>query len=312
MAAMDPEMHVESRSAVSAIIVTYNPVLAALRLLLDAINPQVEQVFIVDNGSTADIAAWLVEQDIQVELVRLGDNYGIAQAQNRGIAEARARGATFILLLDQDSLPAPDMVAKLLSAARTKITNGVKLACVGPRYSDTRQNNPPPFIRTRGLRLERRACTSPDAVVDVDYLIASGCLIPMSALDDVGGMREELFIDYVDIEWGLRAQQKGYRSFGVCSAHMRHDLGDEPISFSGRQIPVHSPIRHYYYFRNAVWLYRQPWLRLNWKVIDGSRLLLKFAFYSLMTVPRLQHAKMMTMGAFHGLIGKMGKKAGNA
>ncbi|RCW84564.1 glycosyltransferase family 2 protein [Phyllobacterium bourgognense] len=304
-------MQIERQPEVSGIIVTYNPDLKGLKSLLDAIVPQLGPVIIVDNGSKADIGTWLREQDVHVELVALGDNLGIAKAQNVGIERARAHGSGFVLLLDQDSLPAPDMVVTLVAAAKAQISNGVKLGCVGPRYEDTRQNNPPPFIRTNGFRLERQTCAIPDAVVDVDYLIASGCLIPMGTLDDVGGMREELFIDYVDIEWGLRAGNKGYRSFGVCAALMKHDLGDEPILFLGRQIPVHGPLRHYYHFRNAVWLYRQPWLRFSWKVVDGSRLLRKYVFYSLMTVPRLQHAKMMTTGIFHGLFGKMGKKAGN-
>ena len=262
-------MQIERQPEVSGIIVTYNPDFKGLKSLLDAIVPQLGSVIIVDNGSKADIGTWLREQDVHVDLVTLGDNLGIAKAQNVGIEQARAHGSGFVLLLDQDSLPAPDMVATLLAAAKAQMSEGVNLGCVGPRYQDTRQNNPPPFIRTNGFRLERQACVTPDAVVDVDYLIASGCLIPMSTLDDVGGMREELFIDYVDIEWGLRAQQKGYRSFGVCAALMKHDLGDEPILFLGRQIPVHSPLRHYYHFRNAIWLYRQPWLRFNWKVVDG-------------------------------------------
>lgn len=305
------EMQIERQLEVSGIIVTYNPHFEALKLLLDAVIPQLDRVIIVDNGSKADIAAWLIQQNIHIDLIPLGDNLGIAKAQNVGIVQARAYGSGFVLLLDQDSLPAPDMVATLISAAKAQISNGVKLGCVGPRYEDTRQNNPPPFIRTIGFRLERQACTMPDAIVDVDYLIASGCLIPMTTLDDVGGMTEEMFIDYVDIEWGLRAQQKGYRSFGICAALMKHDLGDKPVLFRGRQIPVHSPLRHYYHFRNAIWLYRQPWLRFNWKVVDASRLLRKYIFYSLMTVPRLQHAKMMTLGIVHGLVGKMGKKAGN-
>ncbi|MFP3422342.1 hypothetical protein R0K19_23515, partial [Bacillus sp. SIMBA_161] len=90
-------------------------------------------------------------------------------------------------------------------------------------------------------------------------------------------------------EWGLRAQARGFQSFGVYSAVMQHQLGDEPIYFRGRYIPVHSPLRHYYHFRNAVWLYRQSWLRSDWKIVDGLRLARKFGFYSLITPPRLKH-----------------------
>lgn len=304
-------MQIERQPEVSGIIVTYNPDLAALKRLLMAVGPQVDQLVVVDNGSKTELAHWLAKQDFKTTFVGLGENYGIAKAQNVGIEHARATGSAYVLLLDQDSTPAEDMVAKLLAVAKARLAAGVQVGCVGPRYEDSRQKNPPPFIQVRGLRLERQPCESCDSVVDVDYLIASGSLIPLATLDDVGGMLEELFIDYVDIEWGLRAQHKGYRSFGVCGARMQHDLGDNPIRFRGRSIPVHSPLRHYYHFRNAVWLYRQAWLRSNWKVVDGVRLVRKFVFYSLMTVPRIQHAKMMTLGMFHGLVGRMGRKAGH-
>src|SRR5690606_10075289 len=120
----------------------------------------------------------------------------------------------------------------------------------------------------KNYRVRRQTCSADTAVVEVDYVIASGCLIPFDVIETVGGMQEELFIDYVDIEWGLRAQHQGLQSLGVCAAVMQHQLGEKPIRFRGRLIPVHSPLRHYYHFRNAVWLYRQSWLRKDWKTVD--------------------------------------------
>ncbi|MHC1550924.1 glycosyltransferase family 2 protein [Phyllobacterium sp. K27] len=303
------KMRVDSQS-VTGIIVTYNPDLDGLKSLLEAVIPQVGKLIIVDNGSKQDLNNWIASRYSTVDFEELDKNFGIAKAQNVGIAKAETHGAEYVLLLDQDSMPAEDMVSMLLSAAKAQMAKGIRLACVGPRYEDPRQKNPPPFIKVTGLRLERQICTEADSIVEVDYLIASGCLIPLSTLDDVGGMREELFIDYVDIEWGLRARQMGYQSYGVCSARMKHDLGDNPKLFLGRYIPVHSPLRHYYHFRNAVWLYRQQWLHLNWKMVDMARLVRKFVFYSLITAPRAEHAKMMTLGIWHGLTGKMGKKTG--
>lgn len=291
-------------SRIVAIVVTYQPKLDALERLLDRLVPQVTSVVVVHNGSRADLAAWNRERVTNsVELLLLGENRGIAAAQNIGIQLARDRGAGFVLLMDQDSLPAPDMVEKLLSA----LSEHPLAAAAGPRYLDVRQNNPPPFIRVHGLRLERCACPTEGSVVPVDYLIASGCLIPVPVLDKVGGMRADLFIDYVDIEWGLRARHHGFQSYGVCSAHMQHSLGDRPIKFFDKNIPLHSPLRHYYHFRNAVLLYKDPRVPLNWKLVDGWRLCLKYVFYSLFAKPRMAHWRMMTLGVWHGLVGKTGK-----
>ena len=292
------------------IVVTYQPQAAELHALLEALRPQLAKVFVIDNGSALDPAQAIGSEflaDPWCELIRLPSNRGVAAAQNAGIERARAAGAAFVVLFDQDSEPAPDMVARLLAVARSQAAAGVAVAGVGPRYVDARQNNPPPFIRIRGVSVERQACDPSRPVVEVDYLIASGCLIPMAALDAVGGMREDLFIDYVDIEWGLRAKMAGFQSFGVCDATMRHAIGEAPLELLGRKLPLHSPLRHYYHFRNAVRLYCEAGLPLNWKLADGWRLLLKYGVYSWFARPRHEHWWMMTLGIVHGIAGRMGR-----
>ena len=291
-----------------AVIVTFHPDLEKLGELLAALAPQVNVSVVVDNGSSPDVCRRLRSLcSAAVELIALEDNLGIAAAQNIGISRAKKLGADYVLLSDQDSVPDGAMAMALMAAIEKMRGSGAQVACAGPRYLDVRQQNPPPFIRVRGLRLERCRCDTPDAVVPVDYLIASGCLIPMAVLEQVGGMREDLFIDYVDIEWGLRARRLGYQSVGVCAAHMVHSLGDHPIHFLGRRLPLHSPLRHYYHFRNAILLYREAWLPLNWKLVDGWRLLLKYGFYTLFAKPRLEHLRMMSLGILHGLLGRAGK-----
>lgn len=298
------EMKNLERSHVIAVVVTYQPVLEQLNDLLNALVPQVSAVILVDNGSNVKLDIWVMGRSTPtLQVVLLGENKGIAVAQNEGIRLARNGQADYVLLMDQDSIPASDMVEKLVSGIRSKPL----AAAAGPRYMDKRQRNPPPFIRIEGLRLVRCACPTDEVVTSVDYLIASGCLIPLAVLDEVGGMRDDLFIDYVDIEWGLRARNLGFQSYGVCAAHMQHSLGDEPIRFFGKSIPLHSPLRHYYHFRNAVFLYRQPGISINWKLVDGWRLLLKYVFYSIFAAPRFNQMGMMTLGIWHGLTGKSGK-----
>lgn len=296
-----------ARSKIAAVVVTYHPECSVFLRLLNALEPQVDWIVLVDNGSSESLPILLEARSRPNEhLISLGANFGIAIAQNKGISWAGQRGADYILLFDQDSEPASDMVARLVAVAQEKAAVGVPVAAVGPRYQDARQKNSSPFIKVKGLKVERPPCQFADAVLEVDYLIASGCLIPMVTLEHVGVMQEELFIDYVDIEWGLRAQHQGFQSFGVCNASMRHDLGDEPITLFGRTFACHSHLRHYYAFRNAIWMYRQKWVPLNWKLVDGWRLLLKYCFYTLYAKPHHKHLFMMTLGIWHGLKGKMG------
>jgi len=287
-----------------AVVVTHYPDTSVLSSSLNAISSQVDATVVIDNGSHISIKDWLAVNHPAVVCIALGQNYGIAKAQNTGITWAKNVCANYVVLLDQDSIPAPDMVDKLLAAMKQKKDEKTKIAAVGPRYCDDR---PPPFGRICGLKLERLTCDTQDRVVSVDYLISSGSLVPMSVFNKIGGMREDLFIDYVDIEWGLRARHHGFQSYGVCSACMQHSLGNQPIKFVGKNIPLHSPLRHYYLFRNAVLLYKESWVPLNWKLVDGWRLCLKYGFYSLFAKPRLSHWHMMTLGVWHGFLGKGGE-----
>ncbi len=293
---------------VFAVIVTYNPDIAVLDELLDSLLPQVGGAIVVDNGSAADMLDWQQQwahENICLHLA--GRNLGIAAAQNIGIEIAKKSNPEFVILSDQDSIPAKDMVFHLRDVACKLMADGEAIAAVGPRYMDIRQNNPPPFIQINGFRLKRQYCEHPGSIVKVDYLIASGCLMPIQALNAVGGMNEHLFIDYVDIEWGLRAKYLGLQSFGACAASMIHSLGDKPIRFLGKNYPLHSPLRHYYHFRNGVWLYKQKYISKNWKIADGIRLLLKFIFYSVFARPQTKHFKMMLLGVIHGITSRLGK-----
>ena len=192
----------------AAIIVTYNPDRSELTKLLSAVVSQVRIVLVVDNGSKDDVSSLVSAAGIRnCQYYCLGGNFGVAEAINYGIRKAYSFGTTHVVLFDQDSLPAPNMVERLFVSYKTMVEKGIKVAAVGPRYNDPRSGNPPPFIRLKGLRLHRADCTSLGSV-PVDYLVSSGCLIDMQSINEIGLMQTSLFIDYVDVEWGLRAGQK--------------------------------------------------------------------------------------------------------
>lgn len=295
-----------------AVVVTYLPDQQSLMSLLEAVVPQVHACIVIDNGSGSYVSVCLAERFPAVQIVELGENTGIAKAQNVGVEHAKKHSADFVLLLDQDSIPAPNMVGALLQAHGHLVTSGHQVAAVGCNYQDERRIISTPFLRVSGLRRIRVYVRRDQLIVPVDHLVASGSLISMRTLDLVGGMNERLFIDYVDIDWSLRAKHLGLQCFGVGNAIMRHNLGDAPIVFLGKDYPARSPLRHYYLFRNAVWLYRQPYTPLNWRVVDAWHLVLKFVFYSLFARPRLVHLHMMLRGIWHGLNGRLGRSAESA
>lgn len=293
-----------SASSIIAVIVTFCPDLQRLRRMFLSLLPQVQSIVLVDNGSNENVADWVDSwTGRQVHGVYLGANTGIAFAQNRGIECAKSLGASYVLLMDQDSIPAPDMVKELRLALQAK----PQAAAAGPWYTDGRnQQQNRPFLRVTGLRTQRLGCTGAEGLLEVDHLIASGCLIPMVVLNRVGLMREDFFIDMVDIEWCLRARAAGYQLYGVCQARLEHRLGDAPIRILGREFITHSPWRHYFHVRNAILVYRAPFVPLNWKLVSAWNLMLKMGFYVLISTHRAQHLQHIWLGLQHGITGRSG------
>lgn len=299
------------KTVVVAVVVTYNPDLEVLGRLVDKCAPQVDAVVLVDNGDGVRLADWLAyKADTRVTLLPLGENKGIAAAQNAGIAWARSQGACQVILFDHDSEPPTDLVARLRVALADLEKKGEKVAAVGPRLIDSRWSEGKtrsPFSRFDKLRMIGCYPTNGSSYVTVDFLIASGSLIPMKALDAIGGMIEELFIDYVDIEWGVRARQAGWALYGIWDVVMEHSLGDNRVAVLGRTIRLHSPLRHYYAIRNALWLSRRSELQGKWRrgiAYDGVR---RFVAYTILMPQPFKHFRFMCLGLWHGARGRVGK-----
>lgn len=293
-----------------AVVVTYHPQWSELHTLLQATLAQVDSIIVIDNGSDEDSLKHITEfaKDHPLVLHCLDQNYGVATAQNKGITLAKEHGAQYVILFDQDSIPAPDMAAKLLEASMSKEAAGIKVAAVGPFYEDPRRLVPSlPFVSLQGLRVILQDNHDTENIVPVSYLIASGSLTSIATFDAVGLMQDELFIDYVDIEWGLRARALGFQSFGVGNALLQHSLGEQIRFILGKSYCFHSPLRHYYQFRNGLWFLRQPHLSMSEKIGWSSRLLKRFIAYALFVKPHQENWRMILKGVIHGMTGRLGK-----
>ena len=292
---------------VSAVVVTYNPDLPELWRLIDVICVQVGGVVIVDNASAYPFGeAVAVRYDGHVAFIQNHSNLGVAGGQNAGIDWARTKGANFVVLFDQDSLPANDLIVELCAVASEKMLAGELVAAVGPTNFDGRWQKALPFVEVHGFGYRRMYCSEDETSVAVAHVISSGALIPMAAIDRVGGMLDELFIDYIDVEWGMRAARHGLKSYGSCRGRMTHSLGNSVVNLGGRQVTMHSPQRDYYLFRNAVWMFSQSWLPLDWKIAEGRRIVLRFLFYAIFGRPWLEQLSYMSRGILDGLRGRTG------
>ncbi|WP_123914017.1 glycosyltransferase family 2 protein [Georgenia muralis] len=296
-------------AGVVAVVVTYRPDLARTRLLLEALAAQCGRVVVVDNGSSVTAALAEVCAHAGAELVPLPVNEGIARAQNVGIERATTLGAWAVLLSDQDSMPAPDMVDRLLDGLRRATAAGLRVGAVGPVSSDTRSaTEQMVYVARRWGPRRARPEEAHDGLVEAAFLIASGCLVTVEALAAAGPMNEAWFIDHVDLEWGLRARRHGFDLLAVTDARLDHELGDRLARVPGRaqEVHVHAPVRNYYLARNTVLLIRSGLMPLGWSV-GYVVWLAKYAAFNLVAVaPRRARATMLARGLRDGLLGRTG------
>jgi rhamnosyltransferase len=300
------------RPTVGAVVVTHHPSPNRLRAVLAALAAQADKVFVVDNSADAgaeDTVATLC-RDCGAALLPQAANRGLAAGFNAGVRAVRAAGFTHALLMDQDSLPQPDMVRRLLRTLQAENARG-DVAAIGPGYFDRRGAVPASFARVGFPGNRATAPREPGgSVFDTDYLISSGCLLPLAALDAVGELDEDLFIDNIDMEWCFRARARGLRLLGDGSALLEHELGDGRVRLPfGRIAIVHAPHRLYYIMRNRVLLYWMPHVPWQWKAQDVLRLPAKFAIFALLTAPRRANARHMLLGLWHGLLRRSGPLA---
>lgn len=299
---------------VDAVVVAYLPDVSVIRELLESLSPQVARVHVVDNTPASDFRVEVLLSDLglsNVTLLRLGDNLGIAKALNVGIASARDSGATHVLLSDQDSLPDTTMVVNLLETLSGLALQDDRVGAVAPTFTDRNTGITFPFqAHVHGKFFYGHL--RPDAeqpVVEALTLITSGMLVPIEVLDNVGPMREDFFIDHVDIEWCHRARAKGWRLFGTSNATMFHRMGDDHLRvwyFGWRRESSYSPLRMYYRIRNFVAICKLGSIDWRWKLRNGWYWLGFVYSHVVFGCTRIASMRMAWRGLVDGLRGRMG------
>ncbi|WP_254215573.1 glycosyltransferase family 2 protein [Burkholderia multivorans] len=297
---MDPSLAEQERAGV--VIVFYRPdhgcVARANRLA------SVWPCIVVDNTESVSTPEAL-GLDARIGYVANGANLGIATALNQGVERLIAAGCTSALLFDQDSEPSDELLIELPRILAAERARNRRVALVGPAYEDARLGGVAPFVRFGYLKLRR---VSPQGAqpIDVDFLITSGSCVNLAVWRDIGPMDDALFIDFVDLEWCVRARSKGYAVLGAPALRLKHELGGEPVRVFGRSYPGHSPIRHYYLFRNTFALLRRAYVPWSWKSTELVKIPIRLIIYGCFMPSGLKHVRLSILGVWHGLSGKLG------
>lgn len=195
------------------------------------------RIMVVDNGSSDGSVAFVRRQYPEVTLVALPENLGFCGGNNAGLKQTLQAGFRYVLLLNNDTVCAPDCLERLLAAARQEpevaawnpkiyIADSGCLWFAGGDFSLWTAR-----ARHRGWKAED--CGQFD--VPTDMTSATGCalLLRCSALREIGLLDERFFAYLEDVEWSVRARKAGYRLRFAPQAAIWHYCGGTSVGALG-------------------------------------------------------------------------------
>jgi GT2 family glycosyltransferase len=266
------------------------------------------EIVVVDNGSTDGTLEFLAAGYPGAKVIRLEENEGVSGGYCAGLEYALERGYDWAWMLDQDSKPVPGTVEKLLAEYEV-FPEREKLGLIAPLPVDAATGEPYAVF----LWKERQERVSPQLLKDgltlVDMVISSGSLIRLDAVRKAGLPRRDFFMDFVDYEHCLRLRRSGFLIGVAKECPMPHTIGQpRSVTFLGKQRGwiTHPAWRDYYKVRNrafVVWQELPSWRAKSFVVYQLLKQMVGSLLYDPQKTTRIQ---LMWRGFRDGVRGRLG------
>ncbi|MBL8157027.1 MAG: glycosyltransferase family 2 protein [Anaerolineae bacterium] len=228
--------------AVSIIVLNYNgreDTLACLRSLEHLTYANVK-VIVVDNASSDGSVEAIRAAHPRMTLIDTGANLGFTGGNNIGIRRALDEGADYVMLLNNDTVVAPDFVDLLVEAMQHDPTLGV----VGPMIY---YYSAPDTIWSAGGEIDWKQGTTrmiglnePDQSQFglsprlVDFISGCALMASRAVWEKAGLLDDKFFMYYEETEWCVRAGRAGYKLALIPSSMIWHKISIEARAASPR------------------------------------------------------------------------------
>ena len=201
------------------------------------------QVLLVDNGSPDGSGERLHAAFPHAPYLQTGRNLGFTGGNNRGIAWARAQGAELVVVLNNDTVVAPDCISRLVAA----VGAGPDVGAVAPTmlvhdapdrvwYAGGTLSLVRGIGRHRGEGARDPGVDAAGDAVEVSFLTGCCMLLTRRALDAVGGFEESYFAYGEDVDLSFRLARAGFRLLHEPRARLWHRVPVAPGEPSPFQI----------------------------------------------------------------------------
>ncbi len=217
---------------VAVIVLSWNGkemTLACLESLAASDYPSLD-IYLVDNassdGTVESVKTAFAER---IRLIANSENLGFAGGNNVGIRKALEDGAAYVLLLNNDTTVAPDMISHLVAAARSNPQMGIfapkiyyesppdQIWFAGGDVSLARGT-----VRHIGIREVDRG--QYDAPRRVDYVSGCALMARRDVFEKIGVLDETYKMYFEDTDFCMRAQLSGFGCYFVPAGRMWHKI----------------------------------------------------------------------------------------
>ena len=221
------------------------------------------EVVVVDNGSDGEDVRVLKEKfGDYIHIIENDRNYGFAEGNNIGIRYAlSAFEPACCLLLNNDTIVAPDLLSELIKVAE----NDDRIGILGPKiyYQDFKGRSDVIWYAGGKIRKWRRCVyrhigkdddDRPEYqnISEVDFVSGAAMMLKRRAIDELSLLNPRYFLGAEDVEYCLKARKHGLKVVYVPSARVWHKVGRS----KSRRAPGFEFIRnHYRLVRNNFPLY---------------------------------------------------------
>ena len=227
---------------VYAIVLVYNncdDTVVCIESLLESNYPNLT-IIIVDNGSPDNCAARLRNKFPKLLIIENICNLGFAVGNNVGLQYAHEHNADYILLVNNDTIAAPETITNLIKTAELD----EKIAAVAPKILEFQ--NPEIISFAGGLIHLWKGSTQHigqgevdngqyDQRRDCDYLTGAFLLVKRYVIEKIGLIPDVYFMYWEDVDWCMSMRKAGFRLCYEPNALITHK-----VSTSTKKLPYFS------------------------------------------------------------------------
>lgn len=196
-----------------ATVILYNPDIKQLERSLKTIISHVHHIFFVDNASINKIEIKKYIDSIpNASCIWNIENEGLSKSFNSSLKYAREHNFSHLLLLDQDSEPAPNFIEEMKKHAKEEYT------CIVP------------LLKHKSEEYQKAVGANPTGNEElVNEAINSGTLINLDHLPANIQFDENLFVDWIDIDFFHQLQKHHLQTLRVNTTYLLVNIGNQEV-----------------------------------------------------------------------------------